>query len=95
MTPAALLACLEASGLTVRAEGERLLVSPSDRLTPELRKVITASKPELLAALRQPSALEAFLMTHSPQAEIEVIIDKGGGRFVAVSAAEYLAVVGG
>jgi hypothetical protein len=46
------LGVLSVAGLTVQADGERLLVTPADRITPELREAIRASKPMILSALR-------------------------------------------
>ena len=50
--PDELLAALRRRGLTVRADGERLIVSPSQRLNDDLRAAIRATKPGLLAALQ-------------------------------------------
>ena len=52
MTPTALLlASLDEQGLSLRAAGGKLLVSPATRLTPELRDAITALRAPLLATL--------------------------------------------
>src|SRR4051812_23380693 len=37
------------AGLTLQSDGDRLLVSPRGRITPEIRAVIAANKPALLA----------------------------------------------
>ena len=55
MSAAAVLARVRAAGLTLSLNPERsghLLARPADRLTPELRALILAHKPELLAELR-------------------------------------------
>ena len=46
-----LLARITAAGLTVEADGDRLLVRPRERLTVELRETIRSHNPELLALL--------------------------------------------
>lgn len=47
-----LMAELIGCGLSVHAQGDKLLISPRERLTPEIREAVTASKPELMALLR-------------------------------------------
>lgn len=49
---AALLARLAADGLALRAEEEALVVSPAEKLTPELRALLLRFKPEVLGLLR-------------------------------------------
>lgn len=49
-----LLQTLQTRGVCVRIDGHRLLVSPPDLLTDDLREAIRADKPELL---RLPEAL--------------------------------------
>ncbi len=44
------------SGLILTAHGDRLIVTPSDRLTDDLRTLIRDNKPCLLAALESESA---------------------------------------
>lgn len=48
------------AGLTLRADGDRLIVRPATRLTPLLRQLIVAKKPEILNAVRrvEPDAAE-------------------------------------
>ena len=48
-------------GLCVAAQGDRLLVSPSERLDDELRRYIRQHKPELIDLLREWSKLEAAI----------------------------------
>jgi hypothetical protein len=55
MSAAAILSELHEAGFTVRAQGERLLLSPLSRATPELRERVRAHKPAIVEAL----ALEA------------------------------------
>lgn len=52
MSAQAVLQELEQLGCTVAAEGDRLTVSPSSRLTDELRARIRECKPEILAELQ-------------------------------------------
>lgn len=46
---------LQQSGLTVTADGERLIVAPADRLNEEARQLIRDNKPEIVAALKLSS----------------------------------------
>lgn len=48
-----LLIDLAADGFEVRADGDRLLVSPRERITDGLRDALRAVKPELLALLAE------------------------------------------
>jgi hypothetical protein len=50
----ALLDRARAAGLTLEAAGDKLRVSPGDRLTPELADALRAHKAEVLAALAGP-----------------------------------------
>jgi hypothetical protein len=49
MTAVELLQTLESAGLTLEADGPRLLVGPRDRITPVLADAIRQHKPTLLA----------------------------------------------
>ncbi len=49
-----LLVELRAEGFRLTAEGDRLVVRPASKLTPELREVVAAAKPELLALVLDP-----------------------------------------
>jgi len=55
-----LLAELRHAGLTVLLDGDRLFVSPRDRLTEDLRQRIRAEKGELLAAVRLDGRVRAM-----------------------------------
>jgi hypothetical protein len=66
-----LLQKLHEAGVTIRADGDRLIASPSERLTDELRALIRANKPVLLAGIQthkparpaaglQPAPVKAF-----------------------------------
>ena len=97
MSPSALLACLNESGFAVRADAGRLLVSPASQLTPELREEIAAAKADLLEllAVEAQTPLEQFLLAHSPLSPVEILIDRGGGRYAAVPLSDYQAAVEG
>ena len=89
---AELLDTLRLDGFTVAARDGKVLVSPKTKLTPELAAVIREHKADLLELLTPPrpvSPLETFLTGHWPTTGCAVVIDKGGGRFVAVPLAEY------
>ena len=51
---------LTALGLPARLDGQRLIVKPGHRLTTEARRLIEANREGIIAALRQPSAMDAF-----------------------------------
>ena len=51
MSPESLLDQARAAGLILRPDGDTIRVRPADRLTPELRAVLMAHKPALLALL--------------------------------------------
>ncbi len=51
MTAPALIERLAAAGLTVTADGDRLLIQPAAKLSDDLRSAVVAMKPELLALL--------------------------------------------
>ena len=55
MTPTEILATVTAAGIRLRAEGDRLVASPRDCLTDELRSLIRGHRAELLAALSSAS----------------------------------------
>ena len=59
MTPLELLADLDAQGVRLTAHGDRLAFdAPSGVVTPDLRGLLKAHKPELLAILAAPVAPE-------------------------------------
>lgn len=51
MSAAVILDTLRASGLSVMADGNKLVVTPRSAITPELRQIIVAHKPVILEAL--------------------------------------------
>lgn len=57
MTPDDLLAELEAAGLTLQREGDKLMVSPPGAITPALAGKIRAGKEGLLVALSVRQAM--------------------------------------
>lgn len=50
------------AGLTLRSDGERLIVTPASALTEPLRGLIRDRKPELLVSIRRAEALTADLL---------------------------------
>jgi hypothetical protein len=54
-TAAEALAELRVAGLSVRAEGDRLMLRPAERLTAELKARVLVAKPELLRLLGAPA----------------------------------------
>ncbi|MHB1091534.1 hypothetical protein [Thiobacillus sp.] len=56
MGAADVLHLIRESGLTVTADGDRLIVNPTDRLTDHLRTLIRDNKPDVLVALESESA---------------------------------------
>ena len=52
MTPFTLYLALYRAGLLLSADGEKLLVTPADKLTDELRLAIRQHKPELIELLQ-------------------------------------------
>lgn len=56
MGAADLLQHLSAAGLSLQADGDRLTVTPRERLTDPLRDAIKAHKAELIAALAAPAS---------------------------------------
>ncbi len=75
MAPAALVAHLTAAGFGIRWAGDRLLVSPADQLTDELRALIREHRPALSDYLQQPPASAHRLW----------IVHHGDGRWVSHS----------
>jgi hypothetical protein len=60
---ASLLAALRDRGLELRADGERLLARPVERLTPDLRDRVRANRAELLELLRSGDAIVGASVT--------------------------------
>ncbi|HEX6993730.1 MAG TPA: hypothetical protein VF339_06240 [Gammaproteobacteria bacterium] len=57
---AEILAQLEAAGISLRVDGDRLYARPRSRLTPELAELIRAHRDELIRTLRPPRAVVDF-----------------------------------
>lgn len=56
-----LLQSLADAGVSVEADGGRLLIRPASRLTDAMREALRAAKPDLLSLLAQtPNTLEGF-----------------------------------
>lgn len=95
MNASALLECLKASGLSCRVDGGRLMVSPADKVTEEIRQLVKPLRDELIALLTELPPLESFVARHEPASPVEILIELPGGKYRAVSAEQYLAAVGG
>jgi hypothetical protein len=61
LTPSSLLRALRAAGFTPRPDGERLIVTPKDRLTDEWRQALREHKAGLLSLLADEAAAETML----------------------------------
>lgn len=62
MTPAEVCRAVHAAGLTVRVDGDSLVIKPADRLTSALREMLVAHKPELIQFLREAEQTAAELL---------------------------------
>lgn len=76
-----LLARLAAAGVTVAAEGDRLLIRPASRLTDDLRAELRAEKPAVLALLAAPADRMPEPPSSDPQPE--ALADPAALRFAA------------
>lgn len=68
MTPADLCRAIHAAGMTFRADGADLVLKPAERLTPDLRGLVLAHKPELLDFLRDAQATTEVLVNAAMRA---------------------------
>lgn len=96
MTPESLYEQLHLEGFTLRAEDDRLLVAPADRLTPEQREAIFTNKMGLLDLVRSgfdpgrqrriDQALASYEpdFTSGPVQLVNLILVDVFGRLVAV-----------
>ncbi|VTU28429.1 hypothetical protein [Variovorax sp. PBL-E5] len=62
MSPVEICRAIYAAGMTVRADGAELVLKPADRLTPPLRELLVAHKPELIKFLRDAEHTAAELI---------------------------------
>jgi hypothetical protein len=62
LSPAEVVRSASAAGLTLRADGADLVVRPAGKLTPELRALLIALKPELLAYLAEAHGTASMLI---------------------------------
>src|SRR5262245_16461616 len=58
MTVADILASVSAMGVRLKVDGADLVATPSGALTPELRRLLSAHKPEVLVAVRKRAAAD-------------------------------------
>ncbi len=68
MTP---LSTLARSGLSCRVEGGKLLVSPTERITPALRDLIRENRQAIVEELSRPLALATGLEFPDPSSLVE------------------------
>lgn len=92
MSAAQVLHRLQQSGLTVTADGERLIVTPADRLTDKTRQLIRDNKPKIVAALKSSS--RAITEAQSMVDELTCLVRVCGERydFTETEHAEALAI---
>lgn len=83
---------LQQSGLTVTTDGERLIVTPANRLNEEARQLIRDNKPEIVAALKSSS--RAIADAQSMVDELTCLVRICGERYSFTEAenAEALAI---
>lgn len=62
MTPTDVCRIVYGAGLTVRADGDSLVLKPAERMTPALRELLVAHKPDLLAFLHEAEQTAAALV---------------------------------
>lgn len=62
MTPVELCGAVYDAGMTIRADGGKLVLKPAHRLAADLQALLVAHKPELLAFLMEAEATSADLV---------------------------------
>lgn len=70
---------LQQSGLTVTTDGERLIVTPAERLTNDTRQLIRDNKPGIVAALQ--SSNRAIAEAQSLVDELTCLVRECGERY--------------
>ncbi len=70
-----LLVDLAAEGLTVAANGDRLVVRPASKLTDAMRAALTLAKPELLALLLDGGSSAQYAQAREPASRIRTDAD--------------------
>ncbi|VTU36231.1 hypothetical protein [Variovorax sp. PBL-E5] len=68
MTPELLIRMIEEVGLTIRADGDTLVVAPAEKLTADLRGLLKHHKPRVLAFLHEIDRLTADLIAGAMRA---------------------------
>lgn len=68
MSPAEVCWAVYAAGMTVRADGPDLVLKPAERLTPALRELLMANKPQLIQFLHDAEDTTAELLRVSMRA---------------------------
>ncbi len=97
MNPVAqLLTDLTAAGLTVRLEGDKLMVAPPSKLMPELRERIAVGRDAVVTMLRAEQlapAMAAFDPWQYPERKLDLVAITLEGRTVVMELAEWESLV--
>jgi hypothetical protein len=72
MSAKELISHLQAEGFSLACEDQRLLISPADRLTDELKQTIRENKQAILAELKQPVTDVTRYVTPQPRYTVTV-----------------------
>jgi len=78
-----LLHNLADAGLSVTADGDRLVIRPASKLTDDMRTALRQAKPELLALLAHPNRPHKLTPAEADAAHAELWDDAACARFVA------------
>lgn len=92
MTPAALVAALQARGVTLRPDGERLRVRPVSRVTPAELEALRQSKAEVLVLLARMTTITSALIL-APGLVDEVLGPKPDPHALAILTFDVMAAV--
>jgi len=92
-----LLQALRTEGLNVQVDGERLLVSPAERITEEIRAMIRTNKAALLEALSRSeiysSVQESIAVSTAPVVHLRLMLQQDDGTrieaILAIPEARY------
>lgn len=85
MTPQDLIQRARAEGVKLKVrDGTRLVADPINRLSPELRELLKAHKPEVIAALADPAA------ESRRQRVLELLANNRSAQYAALTDAEAM-----
>lgn len=73
MDAPAVLAALDVAGLSARVDGGRLLLSPRDRITDDLRKAVAACRADLMVLVRRRAEEDEAVLTWARYAKGPVV----------------------